>query len=83
MKCVNKILKFEVKQLCSDSLTLILKSNSIEDMLSFKWLDEINEADKHLHLLRNCTETSTITANTTAVTGFIISIRTKHPRPPH
>ena len=85
VECVGRILKYELRQLCSDKCSSLLRSNKPDDITNFKWINVIEEAQKCmpvlLKLLRKCTETPTERDNVTAVIGVIITILAKHQRP--
>ena len=85
VECVSRVLKFELKQLCSDNFPSIIRSTNVDNIMQFKWGQVIKEAEQCtpflLKVLKTCTETPTKRDNTTAIIGCIISILAKHRRP--
>ena len=69
--CVGKLLHFELRTLCSDEHVGILSGSNIDKLMSFKWINMIEEVKKHVPvlvmLLGRCTKTPTERQNTDGV----------------
>ena len=85
VNCVSRIVKYELRKLCSDSFSSVLLCKNVEAITCFEWNNVLKEAEEVmpvlLQVLRKCTETPTKRNNTDAVIGVIISILAKHRRP--
>ena len=85
VKCVGKVLHFELCTLCSDEYFDFLSGKDVNQFISFKWTNVMDEIKRHMpvlyQLLRKCMETPSERENTDKLIGVIISILAKHRRP--
>ena len=85
IQCVGRVLKYELRCLCSDSHSSILASNARDALMSFSWKQLMMEAKDCMpiliQLLSKCVKTPTKRENNVPVIGLIISILAKQRRP--
>lgn len=71
--CFGKIMKYEIRQLCSDNHSSILRSGHVDDITGFRWSKVIEEAETYmpvfLQVLNSCLDTPSKRDNTTASLG--------------
>ena len=86
MKKIGRVLKEEVKKMCSSKVNSVLSSQSKDVLKTFKWNDLTDELIMHaptlMNVLYSCTETKSSRDNRTAIICTCAAIIFKH-RFPH
>ena len=82
IKKMGYILKKELKNMCSEKVNSVLKSNLVHTLKNFKWTDLLSELSTHAPVLSNilhsCTKTRCTKGNKLATMGVCASILLKH-----
>ena len=85
VKCVARLLKYELAKLCSNRCDSVLRSNNLDYIKKFEWSSLLVEAKQNtphlMMVLTKCTETPTKRQNSNCIIGVIIAILAKHRRP--
>ena len=85
LKGIGVLVRNELKSMCMDSRSSILRNTATHDLKNFTWDTLLNEASETapvlLELLQQCTQTRRLRSNRHAVIGMCLSILLKQRYP--